>query len=211
MTNSGEMQQDKERAMSYHHGDLRNALINAGLEILAQEGINALSLRKVARRAGVSHAAPYRHFADKEALIAAIAEEGYQKLAQQMEQAAAQFPDKPHTQFLETGWAYVQFALENPDHLRVMFGGFSENCALDTGSSFDLLVNAIQADQEAGSIAPGDPLQLALAVWSMVHGLAILLIENKVSPVTQGMITAEQVVRACILTLYDGLGTVKAA
>jgi len=205
MTNSEDIQQDKERAISYHHGDLRNSLINAGLVILAKEGVNALSLRKAARRAGVSHAAPYRHFADKEALIAAIAEEGYQKLAQRMGQAAAQFPGEPHTQLLETGWAYIQFALENPNHLRVMFGSFSENCELDTGSSFDLLVNTIQAGQEAGTIAPGDPLQLAMTAWSVVHGLAILLIEDKVPPVTQKTIRAEQVARACIQTLYDGL------
>src|SRR5215212_4914161 len=76
----------------YHHGDLRNALIRAGQELLAQEGIAGLDMRKVARAAGVSHAAPYRHFADKQALLAAIAEDGFYQLAEGMDAAIGQAP-----------------------------------------------------------------------------------------------------------------------
>ena len=190
---------------SYHHGDLRNALIEAGVEILVQEGEKALSLRKVARKVGVSHAAPYRHFASKEILIAAIADEGYQKLEKQMKEAIVQFPDDAGVQLIELGWAYIQFALENPDHLRIMFSDFSESCQLETGNSFSLLVNAIERGQEANDVVVGDALQLALALWAIVHGLSILLIENKIPPVSSGEIGAEEVARACLQTSYEGL------
>ncbi len=196
---------DKEKNGSYHHGDLRNALIEAGVEILGQEGDNALSLRKVARKVGVSHAAPYRHFANKEILIAAIAEEGYQKLEKQMKEAIAEFPDDSRIQLIELGWAYIQFALENPNHLRVMFTDFSEACDLETKSTFDLLVQTIKAGQEANEVLAGDAMPLALTLWSTVHGLATLLIENKIPAVTLGAISAEEVARTCLQVSYDGL------
>src|SRR5882724_10802313 len=84
---------DRQRPKAYHHGDLRNALIEAGLELLSEGGASALDLRKVARKAGVSHAAPYRHFNDKQALIAAINTEGYHRLAAQIQQGLQAVPD----------------------------------------------------------------------------------------------------------------------
>ena len=89
------------KTREYHHGDLRNALIQAGLAILAEEGTHALSLRAAARRSGVSHAAPYRHFADKEALLAAIAEQGFNTLAASVRAAIVRFPDSPAAQLEE--------------------------------------------------------------------------------------------------------------
>lgn len=196
---------DKEHSGSYHHGDLRNALIDAGLEILAKEGNKALSLREVARRAGVSHAAPYRHFADKEALVAAIAQDGHQKLARGMREAAALFPEAPCRQLIQTGKAYVQFALDNPGHLRVMFRE-CEHYPFDAPDTFGLLVDIIRNGQAAGSITSGDPEQLALTTWSTVHGLAFLLIEES-SHIPKGKLQADTAVEACIHTLLDGLGT----
>jgi AcrR family transcriptional regulator len=194
----------KENHSSYHHGDLQNALITAGLEILAKEGDEALSLRKVARRAGVSHAAPYRHFADKEALLFAIAEEGYQKLREKMQQAAMRFPAEPHRQLIESGWAYIQFALQNPSHLRVMFRAYGEE-NVDSVDSFGFLVGIIKSGQAVGSIAPGEPQQLALTAWATVHGLALLLIEDRLLPTMSDDFVVENIARACIQTLYAGL------
>src|SRR5258708_1624307 len=91
---------DRQKPKSYHHGDLRNALIQAGLELLAEGGAEALDLRKVARRAGVSHAAPYRHFADKQALIVAITEEGFHWLAERIQATLREVPDEPFEQLL---------------------------------------------------------------------------------------------------------------
>src|SRR5512137_1488824 len=111
---------------TYHHGDLKNALIKAGIQVLAKEGVSALSLRKVARKAGVSHAAPYAHFADKQALIAAISTEGYRRLYEQLAAAGRQHRGDPLRQLIEGAWAYVEFALNDPAHFRITLSGVAE-------------------------------------------------------------------------------------
>lgn len=185
---------------SYHHGNLRNALIAAGLKILAQEGVQGLSLRAVARKAQVSHAAPYRHFANKEALLAAIAEEGFNELSQRLRQAQAQAAD-PRQLLQGIAWAYVKFAQDKPDHWRIMFSNQIADRETYPGlmtaglASFNLLVDMIREGQAAGGIAVGDPQLLALAGWSTVHGLAMLLIEDQVR-LTMGERAAEPLARA---------------
>src|SRR3974377_2451562 len=114
------------RKKRYHHGDLKNALIKAGADILSNEGVSALSLRKVARKAGVSHAAPYAHFTDKQALIAAISTEGYKKLYEKIAQVAGQYRLDPLRRLVEASWAYVQFALDEPDQFKVTLSGMIE-------------------------------------------------------------------------------------
>ena len=94
----------------YHHGDLKNALIKAGVEILVKEGVSGLSLRKVAQRAGVSHSAPYSHFTDKQSLIAAISTEGFTQLYTELEAAISPYPKHPKKQLLEGVRAFVRFA-----------------------------------------------------------------------------------------------------
>src|SRR5678815_140219 len=108
---------------NYHHGDLKNALIKAGIEILAKECANGLSLRKVARNAGVSHAAQYAHFADKQNLIAAIASDEHKQIFERFEAIKALYPDRPLQQLIAGAWAYVDFGLEAPDHYKVTFSG----------------------------------------------------------------------------------------
>src|SRR5258708_35966535 len=116
---------DRQKPKSYRRVDLRNALIQAGLELLAEGGAEALDLRKVARRAGVSHAAPYRHFADKQALIAAITEEGFHWLAERIQATLREVPDEPFEQLLGVALAYVRFAQAHPWLMREIFSGFS--------------------------------------------------------------------------------------
>src|SRR5512136_1484926 len=110
----------------YHHGDLKNALIEAGIEILSRDGLGALSLREVARQAGVSHTAPYAHYADKQALIAAIATAGYEKLYTKLADVVQQYQDNPARQLVEAGWAYLEFAFAEPDHFKITFSGVVE-------------------------------------------------------------------------------------
>ena len=111
---------------NYHHGDLKNALIQAGWEILAREGVGGLSLRKVAQQAGVSHAAPYAHFVDKQALIAAISTDGFYRLYERLSEVAGKYSAQPREQFIETAWAYLQFAQTYPDRFKLMFSGILE-------------------------------------------------------------------------------------
>src|SRR5690606_18832847 len=106
---------------TYHHGDLKNALIKAGVEILAKEGIGKLSLRKVALKAGVSHTAPYSHFSDKQSLIAAISTEGFQRLSKALDSAIKAHANNPKKQLIESAQAYVKFALANKDIFKIMF------------------------------------------------------------------------------------------
>ena len=168
---------------TYHHGDLRQALITAALSLMAETEVGDLSLRAGARRAGVSHTAPYRHFADKEALLAAVAEEGFRTFGQRLE-AAAMTTDDPLKRLAAIGQAYVRYALAHPVHYRVMFGSYditdSDYPTLIEAAqlSYQVLLNAIVSGQSAGAIRPGEPQLLATTAWSLTHGLAMLLLEN---------------------------------
>jgi AcrR family transcriptional regulator len=172
---------------NYHHGHLKNALIKAGMEIISKEGLAGLSLRKVAKKAGVSHAAPYAHFADKQALIAAISTEGYHSLYDQLTAAVAINKGDTQRILMEVGWSYVQFALNDPQRFKVMFSGILEQekdypefreMAL---KSFKLLVTLVKDCQEAGSLALDPADMLAVRLWSVVHGFILLLLEGQIS------------------------------
>ncbi|MFY0568040.1 TetR/AcrR family transcriptional regulator [Archangium lansingense] len=167
----------------YHHGDLRRALLDASLTLISEEGFGALTLREVARRAGVTHAAPYRHFADKEALLEAVAEEGFRVMTARMKERMAR-ESTPNRRLMACGVAYVLFAMEHPAHFRVMFGPhFTRPPKLgppggDT-DSFGLLVDSIAEGQRTGEMREGEPRMLALTCWSLVHGLGSLLVDRK--------------------------------
>jgi AcrR family transcriptional regulator len=172
---------------SYHHGDLKNALIAAGIDILSQEGIQALSLRKVAQRAGVSHAAPYAHYADKQALIAAIATEGYRRLYETLRAIVERHAGDPLRQLAEAAWAYAQFAQQDPAHFKITFSGVVEQqkqypaFVEMSQQSFGVLVQIVADCQAAGILKPGPPDLLAVSVWGLVHGLVSLLLEDQIS------------------------------
>lgn len=170
---------------TYHHGNLRRALLDAALEILGGEGAGALSLREVARRAGVSHAAPFRHFADKQDLVAAVAEEGFRAMAAEMRAATPASLDHPVARLQALGVRYVTFAVAHPAHFRVMFGpevaDRRRHPALRAAAdeTFGLLVGALADCQRAGLVRSGEPRELALAAWATVHGLASLVISGQ--------------------------------
>jgi AcrR family transcriptional regulator len=201
---------ERQKPKSYHHGDLRNALIQAGLEILAEGGAQGLDLRKVARRAGVSHAAPYRHFADKQALVAAINEEGFHLLAERIRSSLREVSDEPVEQLLGVALAYVRFAQENPWLMREMFSGITieretfESLHTASKSVYRLYAEVIRSGQERGKIVDGDPTALAGVLWSVLHGLAMLIIENQMRPYADGPEGTERVTRYTIQVLYGG-------
>lgn len=171
----------------YHHGDLKNALIEAGLEVLSEKGEQGLSLRKVAKKVGVSHAAPYAHFADKQALIAAISTKGYEELYNLVLETALKYPNDPVHRLIETAWTYVQYALEKPDQFKITFSGVveTENSYPEyvevSKKNFSLVVQSVNACQEIGALKTGDSDLLAIHIWSSVHGFVLLLLENQIS------------------------------
>jgi AcrR family transcriptional regulator len=172
---------------SYHHGDLKNALIKAGVEILAKDGVSGLSLRKVASKAGVSHTAPYSHFADKQSLIAAISTEGFRQLYERASTVAEEYKVEPSTQLVEVAWAYVQFALDDRDRFKVMFSGVLEkekeypDFVAESQRNFQLVKTVVEANQAAGVLQSGPSELVALSAWSMIHGFIMLLLEGQIS------------------------------
>jgi AcrR family transcriptional regulator len=162
----------------YHHGDLRHALVEAGLGLLARDGQGGLGLREVARAVGVSPSAPYRHFKNRTALLAAVATEGFRRFGADLKKAARGVPVERH--LLEQGRAYVRFALTHPALFRLMFSPEvkrSEHPALK--ESADTAFFSLEA--LAASANPQDPHATALAAWSLVHGLAQLLLDDQIN------------------------------
>jgi AcrR family transcriptional regulator len=172
---------------TYHHGDLKNALIKTGVEILAKDGVSGLSLRKVASRAGVSHAAPYSHFADKQALIAAISTEGFRQLYDRVNMVVEQYKTKPSRQLVEVAWAYVQFALDDRDRFKVMFSGVLEKerdypeFVAEAQKNFQLVKMIVEANQAAGVLRSGPSDLVAMSAWGIIHGFIMLLLEGQIS------------------------------
>jgi AcrR family transcriptional regulator len=168
----------------YHHGDLRRALLNEAVRTIRQEGVDALTLRTAGARLGVSRTAMYRHFADKSALLAAVATEGFRLLREKLSDA---WTSGGHgvQGFAAMGVAYVDFAVDNPSHYRVMFGGFVRGECRDlelltqANGAFQSLVDALVSLQEQQRVRADDPLRLAQFVWATVHGVAMLAVDGQ--------------------------------
>lgn len=175
--------------MAYHHGNLKQALIDAAIQLLAEKGIASLSLREVARKVGVGHAAPYRHFSNKNELIEAIAAVGYRQLSKGCELAEKKFPDDPQEQLRDGGSRYLMFAAENPEIANIMFSGYLslDDCGEELKTAADMalmdLVKIISNGEAAGIYGDSDVFDLTLAAWSMVHGLSMLVISGMLKEV----------------------------
>ncbi len=166
----------------YHHGNLRSTLVEQGLVLLEGSQQGELSLRELARQVGVSANAAYRHFANKEALLAALAAEGFRRLNAAQIQAAMATPDVKQG-FRQSGRAYVRFAQDNPALFRLMFG------RLTSGDTTEELSEASQASfqtlQMAVSAVTGVPIDdqqttvIAMVAWSLVHGLSHLVLDGQ--------------------------------
>ena len=166
----------------YHHGNLKKSLLDAAVKVIAKVGPRAFTLREVARQAKVSHNAPYRHFRDKEELLAAVAADGFERLADSMIETAAPSSDALQALML-TGRGYVRFALQWPEHFSVMF----DHCqgldaypayAASGRRAFQVLLDHVGGAQQARQLPPGDANTLALTAWSIVHGIAKLAISG---------------------------------
>lgn len=179
------------RKRPYHHGDLRRTLLTASVELIVERGLDALSLREVARRAGVSPAAPYHHFATREELLVALALEGFEMLALAMSAARDAATDASAIERLGAiGEAYVRFALAHPAHFRLMFrpslvpaGALPQEGA--PGQAFALLLDGVSEVLENDDVGRNvDRRGLVLVAWSLVHGAAELLLDG---PLANGL------------------------
>lgn len=166
---------------SYHHGNLRETLIQQGVKLIEEKGLEALTLRELGIRAGVSRTAAYRHFPDKTALLAAISEAAFTEFARCLEEARDRAPAGNHLAgLLEMGRAYLQFSREFPAYYSAMFGlqcdlGCHRPASSQAGGrAFDVLRSVIVDAQASGELKPGDPDLIAIAVWTMSHGIVSL-------------------------------------
>ena len=170
------------RAEPYHRENLRQTLLEAAVALIGEVGPRAFTLREVARRAGVSHNAPYRHFSSRDELLIAVAREGFDRLTAVMQKSMARARTALERLQL-SGCGYVDFALKWPHHFLVMFDlpikGYAECADVPVGmNAFNVLTGCIVAAQQAGDLPAGDPLPLAWTAWSLVHGVAKLAVSG---------------------------------
>jgi AcrR family transcriptional regulator len=193
----------------YHHGDLRAALLAATGDLLVESGVEALSLREVSRRAGVSHAAAYNHFRDKAALLRAFVAAAFTAFAADLRTARDAASD-PLDSLVEIGVAYVLFAYRHPAQFRLMFrpelvGPIADDPGEEAiRGSYAVLVEAIARARAAGAIA-GDPDALVLAAWSTVHGLSAIIVDGPDSGLGQDEREVERLARSTLAVLAAGL------
>jgi AcrR family transcriptional regulator len=183
MVESKSPESTRTRRDSYHHGDLKRALTHAALSLVAERGPKGFTLTEAARRAGVSAAAPYRHFADKADLLAAVAEQGFVELHTALT-ATVDVASDPAARLISIGRSYVRWAIDHPDHYRVMFGAGNDKAqhpslAAAAGRAFSDLLDVITLCQAAGILRGVEPHQLAGPLWSLVHGIASLAIDGE--------------------------------
>jgi AcrR family transcriptional regulator len=172
-----------KKSGAYHHGDLRRVLLETAVRVVEKEGVSALSLQAIAKRAGVSSAAPYHHFQSREQLLAEIAGQGFELLAAEMQRAADESGGDAKAHLQGLGRGYVRFALAYRGHFRVMFrpelkGQLSGEQARASSESFAMLQRAIERCQTDGFAPPGDCTPLVLLAWSAVHGASALWIDG---------------------------------
>lgn len=188
--------------------DTRQVLLRAAVEIAEADGVGAIGLREAARRAGVTHGAPYRHFENQQALVVAVAEQGFRQLMAGVQAAQAAAGTDVLARFHALGVAYLRFALAHPGQFRVMFGA---EAAADPSvrsaeaAVFALAVNEIASAQRQHLIAAGDPQELALLAWSTSHGLAVLMIDGLVQWVGLDTTAPERLAKRITALMFNGL------
>lgn len=187
----------------YHHGDLRRAIIDTAMQMLTEEGDWQFTLREIARRAGVSHAAPYKHFPDKAALLAEIALIGFDRLHEALAASQSTSADVSLT-LAAMSHAYLEFGHANPALYRLMFGGdVGKDVHLDERAlgPFELLISVLERGQAAGLIRKRPVRGQATACWSQLHGLTMLMLDGRLL----GEKVGENAVDVALETMREGL------
>lgn len=197
-----------ESSRPYHHGDLRRTIIETALAILREEKGWQFTLREVARRAGVSHGAPYKHFPDKAALLAELAMIGFDRLREAMSLAKSETPRSLIEEITPIARAYIAFGTDNPALYRLMFSaeeGRAAGMHLDARALavFDVVLEILRQGQDAGSIRKRPVRGQAAAAWALIHGLTMLAIDGLLVPEKVGPAP----LHAALSALVEGLET----
>lgn len=164
----------------YHHGNLREALVEAGLRLISEKGVRALTLREIGARAGVSRMAAYRHFKNKEELLFAIGEAGFQKFGDALQEARDAAPPNYRDRITAMGLAYLDFATKHPAHYEVMFMPTESAAAKPANSAetalraFSILESTVREGQITGDVQEGNTEAIATVIWASIHGVSML-------------------------------------
>ena len=194
-----------KRRTGQHHGDLRNALLSAALELVSERGPRGFSVAEAARRAGVSSAAPYKHFADREALLAALAVRGYTQQERRFSAALASAPDAPTDRLAAIARAYVSFAAEDRPLFEVVFGAGLDKAAHDDVAAASTRVLALLLPETAALTTDEEAARaLLLAVAALAHGHAVFLLERAFGPVADALAPTLGRVEAAVRALLAG-------
>lgn len=172
----------------YHHKNLKEEMIENSIKIMATEGYDKFSLRKVAKACGVSHTAPYRHFKNKDSLVASIIDQVNYKFDQILKMAVKKYPEDLTSQLKEMAFLYVKFLVENPEYMKFLFfSDFNNKFSSDKKDlsynmsqpykTFTQTVQRYQA-QKDGTSGPNNPDELILAIWGLAHGIAVLITQE---------------------------------
>jgi len=197
----------------YHHGNLREALISSGLEMVERDGVESLTLRSVAKRINVSHSAPYHHFGSKAHLLAAVADLGFSLMAQAVDAEIASIETPGSYDRLKAViGGYFRFALARPSLFRLMFRPEMTHpdqfpfLAEAEARTFSILVEAVLACQEEGCVADCDPLPFAAFAWSTIHGLATLCIDRVIHETPLRTMPVETLLGHTVERIMKGMG-----
>lgn len=199
------------QAKPYHHGDLQHEILCAARQLLEENSIASLSLRAVAKKVGVSHTAPYRHFKDKESLLAGIATIGFDELASQISEAVKLHPGDPAGQLQEAGYRYMKLVMDKPQCVQLMFGKVlpCDDTYPDLMASgdfaFDGLKDIIEQGQSLGVFKTGDVELMALTAWSTIHGFSQLFSTGHVEETISLSVDIRTLTAAVTATMLEGL------
>jgi AcrR family transcriptional regulator len=199
-----------KKGSHYHHPDLREAMIRVAEQLLESDGPNGWTVRAAARIAGVSSGAPYRHFADKDTLLAAVAERGFNQLREEIEARLAIADETPVARLSALGEAYVSFAVSSPGRYQIMFGRdifdrkLHPSLCSAADRTFESLREEMQRAQARGALRNDQPADsIAAAAWAMIHGLADLLLSGRLHDVADG--DQQKLVLVLGRTMFEGL------
>ena len=195
------------QAGAYHHGDLRAALLAKATDMVAESGVASVTMRELGRRLGVSRAAPYRHFEDKEALLVAVAAIGFEQLNARLGRVEADTSLSTDERFRRMAAEYIRFALENPAHYRLMYGReavtrIDHPELREAGNAlFEHLVEVFDVQQRQGFLKAQDARLRAYVAWAAVHGIASLIIDGQIL----ADVDVEKLMHETAETLLEGM------
>lgn len=201
----------KKSKSSYHHGNLRESILEASHQYIRKFGVESLSLREIAKILGVTHSAPNKHFPKKEILLAALVEDGFRMFRSFLENTGIEMETNPREAFIRMGLGYIQFANENPELYRLMFSNVFEHpenypeMGKAGFEAFNVLHESVKFLQSKGVIRKGDSLELSYLIWSLVHGYVLLSQEGRLKHASGVNVNQEETLRSLLSLLMDGI------